>query len=78
MKLLYDHYTMIPFQSFNYEGNIPTFLHISDGKLHDVNVLDILLPEAGAFYIMDRGYLDFERLFILNMAGFFFVIRAKF
>jgi len=58
-------------------GNIPTFIHISDGKLHDVNVLDILLPEAGAFYIMDRGYVDFERLFTLHMAGAFFVIRAK-
>lgn len=58
-------------------GSIPTFIHISDGKLHDVNVLDILLPEAGAFYIMDRGYVDFERLFTLNMAGAFFVIRAK-
>ncbi len=58
-------------------GNIPTFLHISDGKLHDVNVLDILLPEPGAFYIMDRGYLDFERLFTLNQSGTFFVIRAK-
>jgi IS4 transposase len=58
-------------------GNIPTFIHISDGKLHDVNVLDILLPEPGAFYIMDRGYVDFERLFALHMAGSFFVIRAK-
>ncbi len=58
-------------------GNIPTFIHISDGKLHDVNVLDILLPEPGAFYIMDRGYVDFERLFTLHMAGGFFVIRTK-
>lgn len=58
-------------------GNIPTFIHISDGKLHDVNVLDILLPEAGAFYIMDRGYVDFTRLSTLHMAGAFFVIRAK-
>ncbi len=58
-------------------GNIPTFIHISDGKLHDVNVLDILPPEPGAFYIMDRGYVDFERLFALHMAGAFFVIRAK-
>ncbi len=58
-------------------GNIPTFLHISDGKLHDVNVLDMLLPEAGAFYIMDRGYVDFARLFTLQTAGAFFVIRAK-
>jgi len=58
-------------------GNIPTFIHISDGKLHDVNVLDILLPEPGAFYVMDRGYVDFERLFRLHVAGSFFVIRAK-
>ena len=58
-------------------GNIPTFIHISDGKLHDVNVLDILIPEPGAFYIMDRGYLDFGRLFSMDQAGAFFVIRAK-
>lgn len=58
-------------------GNIPTFLHISDGKLHDVNVLDLLLPEASAFYIMDRGYIDFERLYRLHAAGSFFVTRAK-
>lgn len=58
-------------------GNIPTFIHISDGKLHDVNILDVLLPEPGAFYIMDRGYLDFKRLFILHTAGAFFIIRAK-
>jgi hypothetical protein len=58
-------------------GNIPTFLHISDGKLHDVNVLDLLLPEPGAFYIMDRGYLDFKRLHRLHDAGSFFVTRAK-
>jgi len=58
-------------------GNIPSFIHISDGKLHDVNVLDELLPEAGAFYVMDRGYLDFERLHRLHQAGVFFVTRAK-
>ncbi len=58
-------------------GNIPTFIHISDGKLHDVNVLDILLPEPGAFYVMDRGYLDFDRLYQLNLALAFFVTRAK-
>jgi IS4 transposase len=58
-------------------GNIPSFIHISDGKLHDVNVLDVLLPEPGAFYVMDRGYLDFERLYQLNLASAFFVIRAK-
>ena len=58
-------------------GNIPSFIHISDGKLHDVNVLDILLPEPGAFYIMDRGYIDFERLFRLHEAKSFFVTRAK-
>jgi len=58
-------------------GNIPTFIHISDGKLHDVNVLDQLLPEAGAFYVMDRGYLDFARLYSLTLGAAFFVIRAK-
>ncbi len=58
-------------------GNIPTFIHISDGKLHDVNVLDILIPEPGAFYVMDRGYLDFGRLFSMDQAGAFFIIRAK-
>ena len=58
-------------------GNIPTFLHISDGKLHDVNVLDLLAPEPGAFYVMDRGYIDFERLHRLHEAGSFFVTRAK-
>ncbi len=58
-------------------GNIPAFIHISDGKMHDVNVLDQLLPEAGTFYLMDRGYLDFERLFRLHCAGSFFVTRGK-
>jgi hypothetical protein len=58
-------------------GNIPTFIHISDGKLHDVNVLDELIPEPGSFYIMDRGYLDFARLFRINQWAAFFVIRAK-
>ena len=58
-------------------GNIPSFIHISDGKLHDVNVLDLLLPEPGAFYVMDRGYLDYERLYQLDQAMTFFVIRAK-
>ena len=58
-------------------GNIPTFIHISDGKLHDVNVLDVLIPEPGSFYIMDRGYLDFERLYTVNQCAAFYVIRAK-
>jgi len=58
-------------------GNIPTFIHISDGKLHDVNALDLLIPEPGAFYIMDRGYLDFARLYRFMLLGAFFVIRAK-
>ncbi len=58
-------------------GNIPSFIFISDGKLHEVNVLDQLLPEPGAFYVMDRGYLDFERLGRFQDAGSFFVIRAK-
>src|SRR3990170_681486 len=58
-------------------GPIPSFIHVSDGKLHDVNVLDQLLPEPGAFYILDRGYTDFERLHRFHEAGSFFVIRAK-
>lgn len=58
-------------------GMIPTFIHISDGKLHDVNVLDILPVDAGAFYVMDRGYVDFERLYAMHQAGAFFVTRAK-
>jgi hypothetical protein len=58
-------------------GNIPTFIHISDGKVHEVNILDQLLPEPGAFYIMDRGFLDFERLYRFHEAGSFFVTRGK-
>jgi hypothetical protein len=58
-------------------GCIPSFIHISDGKLHDVNVLDLLLPEPGAIYVMDRGYVDFERLYLRHQAGAFFVTRAK-
>jgi Domain of unknown function (DUF4372)/Transposase DDE domain len=58
-------------------GNIPSFIFISDGKMHDVNILDHLAPEAGAFYVMDRGYVDFKRLAKLDGAGSFFVTRAK-
>jgi len=58
-------------------GSIPTFIHISDGKLHEVNVLDMIPLEAGAFYIMDRGFLDFSRLHAVDQASVFFVIRAK-
>jgi hypothetical protein len=58
-------------------GNIPSFIFISDGKMHDVNILDQLVPEAGAFYIMDRAYVDFERLARLDEAGSFFVTRSK-
>ena len=58
-------------------GGIPTFVHVSHGKLGDVNVLDLLLPEPGTFYVMDRAYLDFWRLHVLHSAGAFFVIRAK-
>ena len=57
-------------------GSIPSFIYISDGKMHDVNVLDFC-ARAGAFYVMDRGYLDFERLARLDDAGSFFVTRAK-
>lgn len=58
-------------------GNIPTFIHISDGKLHDVNALDLLTLEPGAFYVMDRGYVDFERLYAFTLVSAFFVTRAK-
>jgi Domain of unknown function (DUF4372)/Transposase DDE domain len=58
-------------------GNIPTFISITDGKVHDVNILDEILPEAGAFYVMDRGYVDFERLFVFTLCSAFFVVRTK-
>ena len=58
-------------------GSIPSFIHISDGKLHDIHALDLLLPEAGAIYVMDRAYVDFARLQVLHLAGAFFVTRAK-
>ena len=58
-------------------GNIPTFVQITDGLVHDVNALDRIIPEAGAFYVMDRGYLDFERLYRLTRAAAFFVTRTK-
>ncbi len=58
-------------------GNIPTFIHISDGKMHEVNVLDMLIPEAGSFYIMDRGFTDFARWYVLHQAQAFFVTRGK-
>src|SRR5215472_5744234 len=58
-------------------GNIPNFIHISDGKLHDVHALDMLIPEPGAIYVMDRGYVDFARLYVVHQAGAFFVTRAK-
>jgi len=58
-------------------GNIPSFIEITEGTLHDVNILDILIPEPGSFYIMDRGYLDFERLYVLTQLLAFFVTRAK-
>jgi hypothetical protein len=58
-------------------GNIPTFISITDGTVHDVNVLDEILPEAGAFYVMDRGYVDFERLYVFTLSAAFFVVRTK-
>jgi hypothetical protein len=58
-------------------GNIPSFIHVSDGKMHEVNVLDLIIPEPGSFTIMDRGFLDFARLYRLTQAGAFFVIRPK-
>ena len=58
-------------------GNIPTFISITNGKVHDVNILDEILPEAGAFYVMDRGYVDFERLYVFTLSAAFFVVRTK-
>jgi len=58
-------------------GGIPSFIHVSDGKVHDVNVLDLLIPEPGAFYLMDRAYLDLQSLYRLQQAGSFFITRAK-
>src|SRR3989442_8334886 len=58
-------------------GNIPTFISITSGKVHDVNILDEMLPEAGAFYVMDRGYVDFERLYVFTLSAAFFVVRTK-
>jgi IS4 transposase len=61
----------------NLRGKILSFIHISDGQLYDVNILDQLIPEAGAFYVVDRRYIDFQRLYRLHQAGSFFVTRAK-
>jgi hypothetical protein len=58
-------------------GNIPTFISITNGKVHDVNILDEIAPETGAFYVMDRGYVDFERLYVLTLSAAFFVVRTK-
>jgi IS4 transposase len=58
-------------------GNIPTFIRITDGKVHDVNILDEISPEAGAFYVMDRAYIDFERLYVFTLSSAFFVVRTK-
>ena len=58
-------------------GNIPTFIGITEGAVHDVNILDEILPEAGAFYVMDRAYIDFERLYVFTLCSAFFVVRTK-
>jgi len=58
-------------------GSIPTFIEITDGSVHDVNILDVLIPEPGSYYIMDQGYIDYKRLYRLNKELSYFVIRAK-
>src|SRR5664279_1137712 len=58
-------------------GNIPTFIRITDGKVHGVHMLDEIMPEAGAFYVMDRAYIDFQRLFVFTLSSAFFVVRTK-
>ena len=68
---------IVAFSARPWTSTIPVFIHISDGKMHEVNILDQLMPEPGAFYIVDRGFLDFERLFRFHEAGSFFVTRGK-
>ena len=58
-------------------GNIPTFIRVTSGDVHDVNILDEIMPEAGSFYVMDRGYIDFRRLFVFTLSSAFFVVRTK-
>ena len=58
-------------------GNIPTFIRVTSGAVHDVNILDEIMPEAGAFYVMDRAYVDFQRLFVFTLSSAFFVVRTK-
>ena len=58
-------------------GNIPTFIRVTSGAVHDVNLLDEIMPEAGAFYVMDRAYIDFQRLFVFTLSSAFFVVRTK-
>jgi len=58
-------------------GNIPTFVRVTSGAVHDVNILDEIMPEAGAFYVMDRAYIDFQRLFVFTLSSAFFVVRTK-
>jgi transposase len=58
-------------------GSIPTFIRITEGKTHDVNILDQFIPEAGSYYVMDRGYVDFERLYLFTLCSAFFVVRSK-
>jgi hypothetical protein len=58
-------------------GSIPTFIRITEGKTHDVNILDQFIPEAGSFYVMDRGYVDFERLYVFTLCSAYFVVRSK-
>jgi hypothetical protein len=58
-------------------GNIPTFIRVTSGAVHDVNVLDEIMPEAGSFYVMDRAYIDFQRLFVFTLSSAFFVVRTK-
>src|SRR6266446_5312050 len=57
-------------------GYIPTFIRVTSGDVHDVNILDEIMPEAGSFYVMDRGYIDFQRLFVFTLSSAFFVVRT--
>src|SRR5674476_1069928 len=76
-----EHFRVMAFAQVTYReslrGNIPSFIHVSDGKMGDAPALDLIAPEAGAIYVMDRGYVDFRRLYVIHQAGAFFVTRTK-
>jgi hypothetical protein len=67
----------VKMHTLDLHGNIPTFIRVTSGDVHDVNILDEIVAEAGSFYVMDRGYVDFQRLFVFTLSSAFFVVRTK-